>query len=423
MNFKIILLVLIAYLNLNATFSQVTFQKVYPGITPVLIESEIMQVEDKGYLIGNIEELLRTDSLGQTHWMKKFTNGSFSVTFTSASSAQSGYVLVASHYLFKLNYNYNNVWIKDLTGLTGPGISAGLYTVRETPDNGFIIGGGITFSSIPDERFLLIKTDSSGVVQWSEVYDMPLRDNFAFLTLTPDHGFLLCGSSWSLINPIPLSDIVILKVDSLGNSQWSKHYAVLNTSSYGYHITSTSDGNSVLAVSRYPHELLLKIDSLGNVLWEKYYEVELNGAFRWVEETSDGGLIVAGDMEGIDSGFVGRTCLLVKTDSAGNVEWARELGGYSDIWAGCVKQTDDGGYVISVRRPDNAGNDAIGIIKTDSLGHTNGCLEGVPIVTVTNINDTVINVPVTDSIINVVSFPMTVNPPLIGSEITLCAPV
>src|SRR6185436_2820329 len=64
-----------------------------------------------------------------------------------------------------------------------------------------------------------------------------------------------------------------------------------------------------------------------------------------------------------------------------------------------------------------------GIIKTDSLGHTNGCLEGVPIVTVTNINDTVINVPVTDSIINVVSFPMTVNPPLIGSEITLCAPV
>src|SRR6185436_12166668 len=123
-----------------------------------------------------------------------------------------------------------------------------------------------------------------------------------------------------------------------------------------------------------------------------------------------------------DSGFVAQTFFLMKTDSAGNMEWARSLGGYGSSWAACVKPASDGGYVLSGRETWS-GNTVFAVIKTDSLGHTNECMEGIPAVTVTAINDTMINLTVTDSILNITSVLQNTNPPLVGNEITVCSPV
>ncbi|MFI5218929.1 MAG: T9SS type A sorting domain-containing protein [Bacteroidia bacterium] len=401
--------ILFYFILINKAYcQQITFQKLYlsgfPG--PINLRFELVQTSDKGYLTGSTMQLLLTDSLGQLQWYKQFSNGPFAVSFISIGKLSDGYILIGSDNLMKIDNNYNIDWIMNFPALPGSTI------VRQTPDKGFIIMGYYAF---------LIKTDSLGTVQWSKLYDMPLGASINSITLTPDGGYMMAGSAQYILDTTSTtSDIFVMKTDSLGNSLWAKHYLTPNTSSICYHITTTSDGNFVLAVRRYPHELLLKIDTAGNILWEKYYAAELNGAFRRVRETSDGGLIALGDMEGIDSGWVERTCLLVKTDSAGNLQWARELGGYWDMWAADVRQTEDGGYVLAARRA----GDGISIIKTDSLGHTNGCLEGVPIVTVTSITtDTIIPIPVTDSIVTVTGVLVTLSDSLIGSEITLCPPV
>ncbi len=390
---------------------QITFQKMYP--TPsgfVILEYEIIQSQDKGYLTGNSQVLMKLDSMGQMEWMKQIPDGSFYVrnVISLTSCINGGYLTVGNPIIMKLDNNYNINWIKEL-----PVLSYGLFSVRQTQDIGFIIGGEIDFQTIPDSRYFLLKTDSSGIVSWFKVYDMISTQNSGFLTLAPDGGFVLSGEN--LANPY--SKVVILKVDSMGNSQWAKNYGTSNSAYIGAHIAITSDNGYIITGYRNLHYFLLKIDSFGNIVWEKFYQAGIYSTSRWVEETNDKGFIVAADIE--DS--LGRQSLLMKTDSIGDLQWARRLGS-GTIWSTCVKQTEDGGYVLSARKTVGV-NERMYIIKTDSLGHTNGCHESNPVITVSNLLDTVINVPVSDSIISITSIPVTLNTTFVGSEIPVCSPI
>lgn len=94
---------------------------------------------------------------------------------------------------------------------------------------------------------------------------------------------------------------------------------------------------------------LFKTTSQGNLLWEK---VLSNPAARtmaiWMEPTSDGGAIVTGHANSDvfwppDSNNI----LLVKTDNAGNVSWAKSFDSGKDELGYCVRQTFDGGFAVS----------------------------------------------------------------------------
>jgi hypothetical protein len=81
--------------------------------------------------------------------------------------------------------------------------------------------------------------------------------------------------------------------------------------------------------------------------WNKNF-----GGSNWeransVQQTIDGGYIIAGgtksfQVEGSDS-----SAWLIRTDSQGNKMWDKTFGGSRVGWATCVRQTIDGGYIIS----------------------------------------------------------------------------
>jgi hypothetical protein len=75
------------------------------------------------------------------------------------------------------------------------------------------------------------------------------------------------------------------------------------------------------------------------------YRIQLLNAARSVQQTSDGGYIVAGWTSypgGFDSDI-----LLIKTDANGDVQWAKTYGGIGWDEAHSVQQTSDGGYIVA----------------------------------------------------------------------------
>ena len=81
------------------------------------------------------------------------------------------------------------------------------------------------------------------------------------------------------------------------------------------------------------------------VEWQKTF-----GGSSWdeaysVQQTSDGGYIIAGSTLSYGSGEW--DVYLIKTDSDGNLEWQKTFGGPSCDIAYSVQQTNDGGYIIA----------------------------------------------------------------------------
>ncbi len=87
------------------------------------------------------------------------------------------------------------------------------------------------------------------------------------------------------------------------------------------------------------------------VQWQKSLGGSGNEAIYSVNLTSDGGFIIAGFSESNDYDVSGnnggRDCWIVKTDSAGIIQWQNSLGGTGIEAAFSIQQTTDSGYIFS----------------------------------------------------------------------------
>jgi hypothetical protein len=129
---------------------------------------------------------------------------------------------------------------------------------------------------------------------------------------------------------------------------WNKTYGGEN-SEYAYFVQQTSDNGYILAGSTYSSGTefdmwLVKTDSSGNMQWNKTYGGSLDEEAYAVRQTSDGGYIITGFT---DSFSDNRDIWIIKTDSSGNVEWSQTYGGTREDEAYAVQQTSDGGYIIA----------------------------------------------------------------------------
>lgn len=213
----------------------------------------------------------------------------------------------------------NVQWVKTYGGSKGNE----LVDVEITPDGGFIMTGTI-YLEVEDTIFhsqhmQLVKTNSVGDLLWLREYEACDRDELGYMVeTTSDSGYILLGKS--------LSGLVILKADTEGDLIWSRHYEEWN---YPGSIQQVSDGGYVIVGAKAPlvnseqqsrlDLWVMKIDSFGDSLWSRGYGKSRLKEIPWsIMQTVDRGYLIEGTKvyNGWDDFYEQRR---VKLDSVGNM--------------------------------------------------------------------------------------------------------
>ena len=112
--------------------------------------------------------------------------------------------------------------------------------------------------------------------------------------------------------------------------------------------------------------LIIPFLSFGQGWIQTYWSTNNNISGRIVKQTDDGGYIVTGGVKESNDYDV----YLIKTDADGNEQWSQTYGGTEGDEGVCVQQTSDGGYIISASTKSfGNGLGDVYLIKTDADGN------------------------------------------------------
>ncbi len=160
-------------------------------------------------------------------------------------------------------------------------------------------------------------------------------------------------------------------------AEWAETYGGTGID-WAYSIQQTSDGGYVVAGSTssfgdtYGDVWILKLDSNGDIEWQKTYGGDDWDLANSIRQTSDGGYVVAGRTLSFGAGY--RDVWILKLDSNGDIEWQKTYGGDNGETISSIQQTSDGGYVVAgVTGSFGAGLSDFWILKLDSNGNIPGC--------------------------------------------------
>ena len=325
----------------------------------------VQQTSDGGYILAGWTRsygagyddfwLVKTDANGNEHWNKTFGGSNYEDAGSVQQTADGGYILagmtksygdgIGDFWLVKTDSDGNKQWDKTF-GITGRYDRA--YSAQQTADGGYIGGGYTSSYGAGDYDFWLVKTDANGNKQWNETFGGTDGDWAYSVQQTSDGGYILAGCTCSY--GAGGEDVWLVKTDANGNKQWDKTFGGTGYER-AWSVQQTADDGYILAGWTRSYGAggedgwLVKTDSNGNKQWDKTFGGTGSDKAYSVQQTADGGYVLAGYTESYGAG--GEDVWLVKTDSSGNKQWDKTFGGTGSERAGSVQQTADGGYILA----------------------------------------------------------------------------
>lgn len=226
--------------------------------------------------------------------------------------------------------------------------------------------------NIGESAVVTVRVGDPNIPVWQNVYGGSNFDVAYSIQQTADGGYILAGETLSF--GAGLTSVYILKLNGNGEEEWDRTYGGERWN-YAYSIKQTTDGGYIVTGETDSFGkgrsdfYIIKLDNEGNKVWEKVYGgSEVDYAYS-IQQTTDGGYIVAGSRESFGAGEY--DFYVIKLDSNGNKIWEKTYGGNLSDIAHSVQQTTDGGYIIAGSTESfGVGSSDVYVIKTDSLGNT-----------------------------------------------------
>ncbi len=263
-------------------------------------------------------------------------------------------------------------WQKSLGG-TGDDIAS---SIIQTSDGGYIVtgytssdDGDVTgLHGLLSDDYWVVKLTSTGTISWQKCYGGGGSERATAIQQTTDGGYIVAGYSNSPVSGDitvhhGLDDIWVIKITSTGALTWEKSFggtgvdvanAIQQTTDGGYIVAGYSDATNgdVTGNHGFTDFWVVKINSSGVITWQKSLGGTDEDRAMSVVQAADGGYVVVGQTQTNNNGDVsGKHALIdawvVKLNSSGSLQWQKCLGGgFNDI-AASVIQASDGNFIIA----------------------------------------------------------------------------
>ena len=332
----------------------------------------------RGLIVALFAGCAASIAFAQSSWWRTYGDSLADNGCAVQQTADGGYIIAGSTasfgagvtdvYLVKTSATGAEVW----AGVWGDTMVDGGSSVQQTADSGYIVAGHTSSFGAGNADVYLIKTNAQGGTVWTRTYGGGSGDRGNSVALTADGGYIITGYTWSF--GAGNADVYLVKVNSSGDTVWTRTFGGTSDDE-GYSVQQTTDGGYIVAgvTNSYGAGIadvyLVKTNATGGTIWTRTYGGASNDEGYSVRQTADSGYIIAGYTSSFGAGS--QDVYLIKTNAAGDTVWTRTFGANLRDWGNSVQPVAGGGYLIAgATRSFGAGGQDLYLIKTNSSGDT-----------------------------------------------------
>jgi len=309
-----------------------------------------------GYCNGTLDAwLIKVAMNGTEEWNRTFGGYNHDYGNSVQQTSDGGYILAGETasfgvggwfpndvWLVKTAANGTEVWNRTYGGSSDDGGNS----VQQTTDGGYIITGYTASFVAGSASVWLLKVAPNGTEEWNSTFGGYDRDVGHSVQQTTDGGYIVAGETESF--GAGSADLWLLKVAPNGTEEWNSTFGGYDRD-VGHAVQQTTDGGYIVAGETASFGAgsadlwLLKVAPNGTEVWNSTFGGSFDDGGYSVQQTTDGGYIITGYTSSVSAVDV----WLIKTAANGMEEWNRTFGVSTEAVGFSVQQTTDGGYIVA----------------------------------------------------------------------------
>ena len=341
--------------------------------------------------------LVIVDSIGDTVMIKKVgTDTSFHFFQYACNVNDSEFIAVGAYanssfnaydydlYLVRFNLNLDTIWTRTISHFGTQALKP--HSIIKTKDGHYVIGGYQNDWSNDWFTSFLMKIDGQGNSLWYKNYTTP-GDHTIWGVAEANNGDLIC--SGTNYNTVDLSNLLIVKTDSMGNNYQVLHDIATTDRNFGTMVMRTEANNFIVAGLRRgcftcdAYSWAILMDSAGTIIWDRtHVPARDESGYSVIMPLANNAYLGIGVVNRYQESQRG---LILKMDANGDSLWSREFytpGSIEIFWD--VDTTSDGGFILCGEtyccnfNPGFGYTSSLWLVKTDSLGFITTGINDLP---------------------------------------------